>query len=122
MSDINDLVERYLAVWNETDPTARAAQIADLLTDDAEYTDPLVSVRGHAGLDAAVAAVQQQFAGLEFGLGGPIDSHHGIARFTWHLGRPGEEPLVIGFDVAVLGDDGRLRQILGFLDKVPTGA
>jgi hypothetical protein len=122
VSDINDLVERYLAVWNETDPTARAAQIADLLTDDAEYTDPLVSVRGHAGLDAAVAAVQQQFAGLEFGLGGPIDSHHGIARFTWHLGRPGEEPLVIGFDVAVLGDDGRIRQILGFLDKVPTGA
>ena len=31
------------------------------------------------------------------------------------------EPLVIGFDVAVL-DEGRIRQVHGFLDKVPVAA
>jgi hypothetical protein len=29
------------------------------------------------------------------------------------------EPVVVGFDVAVTGDDGRLATVLGFLDKVP---
>ncbi|NKY87783.1 nuclear transport factor 2 family protein [Nocardia veterana] len=122
MSDINDLIDRYLAVWNETDPAERAALIAETFADDAEYTDPLVSVHGHAGLDAAVAAVQQQFPGLSFTLGGAVDHHHDIARFTWNLGRPGEEPLVVGFDVAVVADDGRIDRIHGFLDRVPTGA
>ncbi|WP_280266888.1 nuclear transport factor 2 family protein [Nocardia wallacei] len=121
MSDTNELVERYIATWNETDPAARSARIAEVFAEDAEYTDPMVSVRGRAGLDAAIAAVQGQFAGLEFRLGGAVDAHHHIARFTWHLGRPGAEPLVVGFDVAVVAE-GRITQVLGFLDKVPTGA
>jgi hypothetical protein len=29
------------------------------------------------------------------------------------------DPVVIGFDVAVAADDGRLATVLGFLDKVP---
>jgi len=119
MSDVNELVERYLAAWNETDPAARAALVAEVFTSDAAYTDPLVAVRGHAGLEATIAAVQGQFAGLVFTSGGAVDAHHDIARFTWHLGPQGGEPLVIGFDVAVLGEDGRITQVLGFLDKVP---
>ncbi|MFE3258141.1 nuclear transport factor 2 family protein [Nocardia sp. NPDC059091] len=122
MSDINELVERYLSTWNATDPSVRAALVAEVFTEDAEYTDPLVSVRGHDGLAATIAAVQGQFAGLEFSSGGTVDAHHNIARFTWHLGQPDAEPLVIGFDVAVLAEDGRISQVLGFLDQVPTGA
>ncbi|MTE15407.1 nuclear transport factor 2 family protein [Nocardia aurantiaca] len=121
MSDINELVERYMTAWNTTDAAARAALIAELFTDDAEYTDPLVSVRGHAGLDATIAAVQAQFPGLEFRLGTPVDANHHIARFTWHLGAPGTEPVVIGFDVAAISTDGRIERVYGFLDKVPTG-
>ncbi|MBO2448969.1 nuclear transport factor 2 family protein [Actinomadura barringtoniae] len=120
MSDMNELVETYIAAWNETDPAARRALIDTVFAEDAEYTDPLVSVRGRDALDAVIAAAQGQFAGLTFSLGGAVDAHHHIARFTWHLGRPGAaEPVVIGFDVAALGDDGTIAQVLGFLDKVP---
>jgi hypothetical protein len=52
-------------------------------------------------------------------LGRPVDAHHDLARFTWELGPVDAEPLVIGFDVAVLSDDGRIRTVHGFLDKVP---
>jgi hypothetical protein len=48
-----------------------------------------------------------------------VDSHHRQARFSWGLGPEGAEPIVVGFDVAVAGDDGRLTTVLGFLDKVP---
>jgi hypothetical protein len=50
---------------------------------------------------------------------GPVDAHHQQARFTWGLGPEGAEPVVIGFDVAVTGEDGRITSVHGFLDKVP---
>jgi hypothetical protein len=122
MSDVHELVEGYLAAWNASDPQARKELVATVFSEDAAYTDPLAAVTGHAGLEAVIAAVQGQFPGLEFSLGSPVDAHHDVARFTWHLGRPGGEPLVIGFDVAVIGADGRIERVHGFLDKVPTGA
>jgi hypothetical protein len=57
-----------------------------------------------------------------FTLGGPADAHHNQARFTWHLGPAGGEPVVIGFDVVVLSEDGRIASVHGFLDKVPAAA
>jgi hypothetical protein len=49
-----------------------------------------------------------------------VDAHHNLARFTWELGQDGAEAVVVGFDVAVLSEDGRLREVHGFLDKVPS--
>ena len=121
MSDMNELVQSYIAAWNETDATARRAALAEVFAEDGTYTDPLVAVRGRDGLDAAIAAVQSQFGGLVFALGGAVDAHHDTARFTWHLGPEGGEPVVVGFDVVVVGDDGLIGQVLGFLDKVPAG-
>ena len=119
MSDINELVKSYLAAWNETDPAARQARIAEVMAEDVEYTDPLIAVKGRNGLDAAMAAVQGQFAGLEFSLAGTVDAHHNLARFTWELAPDGAEAIVVGFDVAVLTEDGRLSNVHGFLDRVP---
>jgi hypothetical protein len=45
-----------------------------------------------------------------------------VVRFSWELvPEAGGEPLAIGFDVAVTGADGRIRSVLGFLDKAPAG-
>lgn len=122
MSDLNDVVERYLATWNETDGTARRAAITELWTEDGVYVDPLASVAGHDGIDQLLAGVQGQFAGLTFVLGSEIDTHHNIARFRWHLvPAPGAEPIAIGFDVAVVADDGRLTGVYGFIDRMPAG-
>jgi hypothetical protein len=119
MTDVQQLVERYLAAWNETDAAARRREIEQIWAADATYVDPLVSVAGREAIDATIAAVQQQFGGLTFSLAGAVDAHHDVARFTWELGAPGDEPLVVGFDVAEVTDDGRLRAVRGFLDKVP---
>jgi hypothetical protein len=118
MSDINDVVSRYIDVWNTDDPTARRARIDRLWTEDASYIDPLVVAEGRAAIDAAVGAARAGFPGLTFRLAGPVDAHHDVARFTWELGPAGGEALVVGFDVAVLRD-GHLRAVYGFLDKVP---
>jgi len=119
MSDFDTVVKRYLTVWNETGAEARRAAIDEVFADGVRYVDPMAAVSGRAALDALIGAVHQQFPGLVFTAGGPVDGHHDQARFTWHLGRPGEEALVVGFDVAELGPDGRITQVLGFLDRVP---
>ena len=122
MTDVNAAIRRYIDMWNETDSRRRRALVAQVFTEEAVYTDPLASVRGHDAIDQFVAAAQAQFPGLEFTLGGPIDAHHDQARFAWHLGAPGSsDPLVIGFDVALV-KDGRLHEVYGFLDKVPSAA
>jgi hypothetical protein len=119
MSDFDSMVERYLAVWNETDPAARRAAIDDVFADGVRYVDPLAAVDGRDALDGLIGAVQQQFPGLTFAPGGAADGHHDQARFTWNLGPAGGEPLVVGFDVASLDGDGRIREVLGFIDKAP---
>jgi SnoaL-like domain len=119
---MNDLIDRYLACWNETDSTARRDLITKTWADDASYIDPLVDAQGHDAIDAAIAATQGQFPGHVFALAGPVDAHHDVARFSWGLGRDGDEPLVIGSDVASVSADGRLARVVGFLDKVPSGA
>jgi hypothetical protein len=116
--NVHDIVQRYIDIWNETDPERRRAAIDRLYTEDCAYSDPIGAVNGRAGVDAFVDGVQRQFPGIQFRLVGAVDAHHAQARFYWHAGGPTGEPAAIGFDVAVLAGD-RIRAIYGFLDKAP---
>jgi hypothetical protein len=117
---MQDIAERYIASWNETEPQRRRELIGELWAEDASYTDPLVEARGPDEINEMIGAVQAQFPGLLFRLAGPVDAHHRQARFTWSLGPAGGEPAVVGFDVAVTAEDGKLTSVYGFLDKVPS--
>lgn len=118
MSTKQNVMQRYIDAWNETDAGRRRAILAEVYTEDCTYTDPLAAVSGREGIDQLIAGVQKQYPGLVFSLAGKVDAHHDQARFTWQAGAPGHEPAVIGFDVAVLEGD-RIRSVYGFLDKVP---
>ncbi len=116
---MNDVIGRYLDCWNETDPAARRKLIDAVWAADARYIDPMAEAHGRDAIDATIGAVQRQFPGFVFTLAGPVDAHHRQARFTWGLSPAGTEPQVVGFDVAVTDEDGRIATVLGFLDKVP---
>jgi hypothetical protein len=118
-----DAVARYFEAWNAEDPAARAKAVAAAWTEDGGYTDPLADVSGHEGIAAVIAAAREQFPGFEFRLTGVVDGHHDIARFSWELvsTADGSAP-VTGSDVITLDGQGRIRAVLGFLDRVPSGA
>lgn len=113
-------VARYFEAWNTTEEGALGKAVAAAFDEEATYTDPLVEVAGHEGLAAAIAGAHAQFPGFVFRALGEVDGHHDIARFGWELvsGADGTAP-VAGFDVVRLGEDGRIRSVLGFLDRVP---
>ncbi|MFG2636485.1 nuclear transport factor 2 family protein [Streptomyces sp. NPDC048362] len=114
---------RYFEAWNATEPAALAKAVATAWTADGGYTDPLAEVRGHAEVAALIAAAHERFRGFVFRPLGAVDGHHDTARFGWELVNEadGSAP-VAGFDVVTLDEEGRITQVLGFLDRVPTGA
>jgi hypothetical protein len=118
-----DAVARYFEAWNAEDPAARAKAVAAAWTEEGGYTDPLADVSGHEGIAAVIAAAREQFPGFEFRLAGGVDGHHDTARFSWELvsAADGSAP-VAGSDVITLDGQGRIRAVLGFLDRVPEGA
>jgi hypothetical protein len=119
MSTLDQTARRYLQSWNQLDARARRTSIDELFAETCTYTDPMATVVGRDGIDGFIAAVQKQFAGVRFELAGHVDTHHDVARFTWHALAPGvAEPVAIGFDVMVT-DAGKITQIVGFLDKAP---
>lgn len=88
MPDATNLVERYIASFNETDPARRHGLITGLFTSDGGYTDPHVDLSGHAQIEEFVVTTQASFPGFRFSLGSPVDAHHAQARFTWHATAP----------------------------------
>ncbi len=117
-----DLAQRYIDAWNETDPAARRTAVDELYSEDARYVDPMAVTEGREAIAATIGAVQGQFPGFVFRLVGPVDAHHEQARFGWELGPAGQQAPIVGFDVTVTDGAGRLQTVLGFLDKVPAAA
>ena len=117
--DTSAIVARYIAIWNETDADRRRALIAKTWSDDAHYADPVFAVVGPDGIDAMVGGFRQQFPGLTFVHTGEIEHHHDRLRFTWDLLDASGQRQAAGTDVAVVNEEGRLRDVAGFFDLAP---
>jgi SnoaL-like domain len=111
------VVDGYFAAWNQTDAGLRRELIASTWTDDACYVDPLFEASGTAALDRMVATVHERYPDHRFRLTAPVEAHHDRARWGWEFGVPGEPPVAVGIDFAVLGEDGRLREVTGFFER-----
>lgn len=118
MTEHTDLADRYIAVWNETDPGRRRALIARTWAESGRYRDPLLAGDGPDGIDAMVAAVHEKYLGHVFRRTGEVDAHNGHLRFAWELAPEGGPILASGIDFATVADDGRLATVTGFFDYV----
>jgi hypothetical protein len=118
MSDPVTVARAYLDTWNETDDERRRSLLRQHWTNDACYADPLMRGEGEAHIAGLVAAVHQRFPGFRFRLLGTPSGHGEYVRLAWSLGPQGSEPPIEGSDVVVL-QDGRIRQVIGFIDRAP---
>ncbi|MER5738053.1 MULTISPECIES: nuclear transport factor 2 family protein [unclassified Streptomyces] len=109
------LVEKYIAMWNETDRELRRALVAEVFTPEGTYTDPVADAAGHAAVDAYLASAQQNFRGMSFTFG-TVLAHHDAVHFTWRVGPADGAPVASGSDVAWVAEDGRIGRLYGFFD------
>lgn len=88
--EYQELVQQYLALWNELNATQRLNAVQQVMTADASYDDPQMSGQGHAGISDMIGAAQAQLPGLHFRLSErPVEAHHDYLRFSWLLGPDG---------------------------------
>jgi SnoaL-like domain len=116
MADTDTLVNNYIAMWNETDPDRRRELVAQTVSSDADYVDPVMEGSGVDGISTMIGAAQTQFPGHRFTLLAGPEGHHDRVRFTWSLAADGGAPVAIGVDFVSLADDGRMRSITGYLE------
>jgi SnoaL-like domain len=83
MSNVNEVVVRYLKAWSERDPNWRRDLVAQTFTEDGAYIDRVHKGRGHDGVDAMIAKAQAQFPGYSLDLASGIEAHHNYVRFGW---------------------------------------
>lgn len=107
------LIDTYLAAWNESDAARRATLLAQCWAEDGAYTDPQSDVTGREALSAVIGGFHSGNPGSRFTLDGPIDHHHDHIRFYWTL-RLGHGAEMRGMDYGRLSDHAKLTRIIGF--------
>ena len=123
MENINDLVDRYVAVWNESDIDKRRLAIVALWEPEGTHLAKRHDCKGYAMIEDRVTRSYNASTapGLNtFRHAGNIDAHHNIVRFNWHMVRKETQQIAaVGFEMLVLGEDGRIRADYQFNDPNP---
>lgn len=117
---LSDVIDRYCAVWNEPRPGRRAELLAQVWAEGATYTDPTVDATTSDELLAHIEKVRARRPGSKVVRTSVVDSHHRMARFSWHVVQADGTVLPDGLDIAELSSDGtRITRIVGFFGPLP---
>lgn len=108
--NLDQLVDRYVAVWNESDPVARKTAVAELWAEDGTEVIETATYHGHQAIEARIAEAHETLVregGFVFCAAGDAVSHHDAIHFTTHmLPAGGGEIAWTGSIFVKLGEDG----------------
>ena len=121
MSQATELVDRYVALWNEPDPDRRRTEIVALWAPDGLHYAKSHTCQGYTALeDRVTRSYERSIApGVNvFRHIGNVETHHNVVRFNWHMVRRADAHVVaVGFEFLVLADDGRIAADYQFIDR-----
>jgi hypothetical protein len=136
--DLQELTDRYVAVWNEPDAELRRTAIRELWSADAIHVlQPpqeirqaaeqlgfghiLLEARGYDALEFRVTRAFDEFVApgaFTFRPRGNADRLHEIVKFNWEMvPRDGGEVAAIGLEILILGADGRIVSDYQFIER-----
>jgi hypothetical protein len=119
LTDLNELADRYVALWNEPDVEIRRKAITELFTEDGAHVDQFVDVYGHDAIAAVVTEAHEQFVtdgGFVFRSQRNADGFRNVVRFNWEMLPAGSDQVTaVGFDFVTLDEDGRIREDYQFM-------
>jgi hypothetical protein len=106
-------MHELLAIWTETDHTARHGAVVAHYQPDVVFNDPDGTFTGFEGIEAFSDTLQQRFPGNRFELiEEPLISGDAL-RARWQFGP------VTGMDFVLLRD-GKVQSLYVFLENRPT--
>jgi hypothetical protein len=131
-----DLVERYVAMWNEPDAEVRHKAIRELWAHDATHAveapeearaiardvgfrTATLDARGYDELDYRVTSAHESFVApgtYVFRSQGNAARLGNIVKFNWEMVTNDGDVAASGLDVFVVDDDGRIRADYQFVE------
>ncbi|TPJ66257.1 hypothetical protein [Mesorhizobium sp. B2-7-1] len=88
MDDAQQLADRHVAVWNETDDERRRQAIAELWVPEGEHYVELREVRGYAGLEKRIIESHVKWVrdgGFRFRAAKDARGLHDVVTFHWEM-------------------------------------
>ena len=121
MSHAEDLAQRYVHIWNETDPVIAGPQSPDSGSRTARTHVRTREVHGHAELETRVSTSHQTNVAerhYRFELAGGVEQLREMVKFNWRMVPDGGGAIAAtGLIVLLLADDRpRPDRFIGFID------
>jgi hypothetical protein len=120
MSNAKNIAERYIHIWNETDPDARRAQVRALWIEDGTHYVKLREVHGHADLEVRVATSNQTNViekNYTFEVAAGVEQLRDMVKFNWRMvPQAGGAIAATGSIVLLLANDRRIKTDYQFID------
>lgn len=112
MTDAQDLADRYVAVWNETDEKVRRSAIARLWTPEGNHFVNTLEARGFEALEARITGAHERNVrdnGNLFRVRQDARRLSDIVTFHWDMvPAQGGDSLAVGLQVLMTAEDGRI--------------
>ena len=112
MTDAQRLADRYVTVWNETDPQKRREAIACLwVTNGLHYVDTR-EARGYAALEQRIAGSHEKNVRINRNRFRAVQNARAlreVVTFNWEmLPQDGEQVLATGLEILLTDPEGRI--------------
>ena len=117
---LDHLIDTYCLAWSDPSPERRHELLATVWAPGATYTDPTVHTVGADELLAHISTVIARRPGSQVLRTSPLDTHHNLTRFAWHVLQADGTTLPEGLDLAEFSADGRISRIIGFFGPIHT--
>jgi hypothetical protein len=111
--EINEFVDRYNRIWNESNAGKRHKGIAELWSEESIHFTESLEARGLEAIEARIFSVYEKFVGTgEFtfnSVNNPV-GHHNAMRFYWEMvPTAGGKAVAAGSVFVLLDDNHRIR-------------
>jgi hypothetical protein len=134
----DDFVERYVAMWNEPDASARRASVHELWAEDGihvlrppqelldaavtiGFRNPVLEARGHAELEHRVTRAHDEFVApgeFRFRAREDVMRLGDVVKFGWEMARAHDNEVVAaGLEFVILDARGRIRADYQFIER-----
>lgn len=109
-TDLDELANQYVAVWNEPDHLKRRKDIENLWSPEGLHFTSTREVKGYDALEARVEEAHNTFVrdqGCVFRVSGEPLGHHGVVKFSWVMVDPKSDAIsAAGSDILCLDESG----------------
>jgi hypothetical protein len=112
MSEVENLAERYVEVWNETDPEARRRAIAALWVPNGVHYVRTLEARGYDALEKRIIGSHEKNVrdgGYRFRTSRNAQALQNVVTFNWEMvPAAGGEIAAAGLEFLIVDEHGRI--------------